>query len=176
MATNDFRKRGLPFETSLERRTKDHRRDQGQRSPYNRETSQTVANNGRNNHNDRGAFSKDQIVQNQLQEAEQMREWVAKEDDFVLKQSKKKARIRVKEGRAKPIDWLAVTLSAIDSTNDALDEDADGQEMEVIDPSGFTETLDLAQSQQLEKDIATYLALEKRQSNRKYWNVGFLSV
>ena len=39
-----------------------------------------------------------------------MREWVSQEDTFVLKQAKKKAEIRVKEGRAKPIDYLAVTF------------------------------------------------------------------
>lgn len=49
---------------------------------------------------------KDQVRLNQLQENEQVREWVAQEDIFVLKQAKKKAEIRVKEGRAKPIDWL----------------------------------------------------------------------
>src|ERR1700716_4138317 len=47
---------------------------------------------------------------NHIQEDEKEREWVAQEDTFVLKQAKKKAEIRVKEGRAKPIDWLAVTL------------------------------------------------------------------
>ena len=47
---------------------------------------------------------KDQIRVNQLQEDDRMREWVAQEDDFVLRQAKKKAEIRVKEGRPKPID------------------------------------------------------------------------
>src|SRR4051794_4680395 len=48
-------------------------------------------------------FTQERTRLNQIQEAEQMREWVSQEDSFVLKQAKKKAEIRVKEGRAKPI-------------------------------------------------------------------------
>src|SRR5689334_18300820 len=49
------------------------------------------------------------------------RKWVSEEDSFVLKQAKKKAVIRVREGRAKPIDWLAVILRVIDPDRDLLD-------------------------------------------------------
>lgn len=45
-----------------------------------------------------------------LNETEQMREWIAREDDFYLEQAKKRAEIRVKESRAKPIDFLALNL------------------------------------------------------------------
>ena len=41
---------------------------------------------------------------------EQSRQFVADEDKFVLRQSKKKADIRVREGRAKPIDYLTFNL------------------------------------------------------------------
>ena len=99
-----------------------------------------------------------------------MREWVSKEDEFVLKQSKKKAHIRVKEGRAKTIDWLAVTLGIIDQTKDLLEDEEAEDDVEVIDPSGVFEGLSLSQLQELGKDIETYLLLESNNKNRKYWS------
>lgn len=116
-------------------------------------------------------FTREQTRLNQIQEAEQMREWVAKEDDFVLQQSKKKAHIRVREGRAKSIDWLAVTLGVIDPTRDPLEEDSNEADIDVVDPSAVFEGLDLPQLQGLDKDIETYMALESNQSNRRYWKV-----
>ena len=100
-----------------------------------------------------------------------MREWVAKEDDFVLQQSKRKARIRVTEGRATSIDWLAVTLAVIDPTRVPLEEDSNESDIDVVDPSGVFEGLDLSQLQDLGKDIETYMLLESNQNNRRYWKV-----
>ena len=97
-------------------------------------------------------------------------EWVAKEDIFVLNQAKKKAEIRVREGRARPIDWLAVTLRVIDPSRDALDDETAEAEVNVVDPEGVFEGLDDASLTELEKDIDTYVALERSQNNRDYWN------
>ncbi|KAK7537536.1 mid region of cactin-domain-containing protein [Phyllosticta citribraziliensis] len=95
--------------------------------------------------------------------------WVADEDRFVLQQAKRKAIIRVKNSRAKPIDWLAVTLRVIDGTKDPT-EDEDDNELEVVDPEGILESLDAGQIEELEKDIDTYLALETDRKNREFWN------
>lgn len=46
----------------------------------------------------------------QMAESAQMAEWIAKEDDFQLEQAQKRAEIRVREKRAKPIDLLALNL------------------------------------------------------------------
>ena len=100
-----------------------------------------------------------------------MREWVSREDDFVLQQSKKKAHIRVKEGRAKSIDWLAVTLGVIDTTRDPLDLDTIESDIDIVDPAGVFEGLTLSELEVLGKDIETYIALESNASNRRYWNV-----
>ncbi|CZT22226.1 related to cactin [Ramularia collo-cygni] len=97
--------------------------------------------------------------------------WVASEDRFVLQQAKKKAAIRVKGGRAQPVDWLAVTLVVIDPEHNALDDDVSATELELIDPEGVFEGLDDAQSRDLEKGIETYLALETSRSNQEYWNM-----
>lgn len=45
-----------------------------------------------------------------LQESAHMEAWHAKEDDFHLEQGMKRAEIRTREGRAKPIDLLALNL------------------------------------------------------------------
>ncbi|KAL1963693.1 hypothetical protein VTN77DRAFT_7897 [Rasamsonia byssochlamydoides] len=112
---------------------------------------------------------KEQARLNRLQEDEQVREWVAQEDTFVLKQAKKKAEIRVKEGRAKPIDWLAVTLRVIDPTRNPLDDEIPDSELDLIDPEGVFEGLSQAQLAELEKDIDTFLTLETAPQNRDFW-------
>jgi hypothetical protein len=100
--------------------------------------------------------------------------WVADEDRFVLQQSKTKAALRVKGGRAKPIDWLAVTLRFIDPTKTLADDEVEDNELDVVDPEGVFEGLGEEDLRELEKDIDTYLTLETNQGNREYWNVGLL--
>ncbi|KAL2004264.1 hypothetical protein VTN02DRAFT_4779 [Thermoascus thermophilus] len=112
---------------------------------------------------------KEQARLNQLQEDEMMREWVAQEDTFVLKQAKKKAEIRVKEGRAKPIDWLTVTLRVIDPTRNPLDDEIPDSELDLVDPDGVFEGLSQTQLAELEKDIDTFLNLETNPKNRDFW-------
>lgn len=100
--------------------------------------------------------------------------WVADEDKFVLKQSKKKALIRVRGGRSDPIDLLAVTLRALDAARDGYDSDDDDEELPMVEPEGVFEGLDDEQLAKLEQGIDTYLTLEKSRSNRDFWNVSLL--
>lgn len=97
--------------------------------------------------------------------------WVADEDRFVLQQAKKKAAIRVKGGRAQPIDWLAVTLAVIDPDRNPLDDEVDEADLDLVDPEGVFEGQDAEQLAELEKGIDTYLALETNRSNQEYWNM-----
>lgn len=115
--------------------------------------------------------TKEQSRLNRLQEDEQVREWVAQEDNFVLKQAKKKAEIRVKEGRAKPIDWLAITLRVIDPMRNPLDDEITDSDLDLIDPEGVFEGLSQAQLSELEKNIDTFLNLETSAKNRDFWKV-----
>jgi hypothetical protein len=97
---------------------------------------------------------------------------VADEDRFVLQQAKKKAALRVRGGRAKPIDWLAVTLRFIDPAEKSiLDEEVEDHELDIVDPEGVLEGLDNGDLAELEKEIENYLTLETSKSNREYWNV-----
>ncbi|CAD6571587.1 MAG: hypothetical protein ASARMPRED_004647 [Alectoria sarmentosa] len=151
-----------------QRPAKDHRRNQNQDRPR-RLGGDHAQDDDISARKEQESFVREQTRLNQIQEAEQMREWVSKEDDFVLQQSKKKAHIRVREGRAKYIDWLAVTLGVIDPTRDPMEEDSNESDIDVVDPSGVFEGLDLPQLQELGKDIETYMALESSPSNCRYW-------
>ncbi len=106
---------------------------------------------------------------NQTFEDEQTRKWVSEEDSFVLKQAKKKADIRVREGRAKPIDWLAVILRVIDPDRDLLDDDEEEVQHDVVDPEGVFEGLNDAQLLELENEIKSYQVLETNKKNQDYW-------
>jgi hypothetical protein len=117
----------------------------------------------------RPADYRQQSRNNQAQEDEDSRRWVSEEDTFVLKQAKKKAHIRVREGRAKPIDWLAVILRVIDPDRDLIDDDEEEVQTDVVDPEGVFEGLDDTQLAELESDITSYLTLEKNRNNQDYW-------
>lgn len=149
---------------------KDHRRHEQAGTSASESNGDRLAEK-RNNE----SFAREQTRRNQIQEAEQMRQWVSKEDEFVLKQSKMKARIRVKEGRAKVIDWLAVILGVIDPTHDPLEDDPKEDDLEIVDPASLLEGLAHPELQALSKDIENYLALETNRINRDYWNVSYSS-
>jgi hypothetical protein len=97
--------------------------------------------------------------------------WVADEDRFVLRQAKRKAILRVRGGRAKPIDWLTVILRAIDKTDDFLDENEEQGELDIVQPEGVFEGLSRDELSELERDIDTYLVRETDRSNKDYWSV-----
>ncbi|KAM0816177.1 putative Splicing factor Cactin [Seiridium cardinale] len=104
-----------------------------------------------------------------LTQDEQARKFVADEDKFVLKQSKKKADIRVREGRAKPIDLLAFNLRYFDTERDIFDDQDADVEIDVPDPVAVIESLSPAQLEELDGDIASYHTLELSGRNRDYW-------
>ena len=167
------RKRPSPaLQSPWQRPQKDHRRHEDQSGAR----AGKSIDSGLAERKEHESFAREQTRRNQIQEAEQMRVWVSKEDEFVLKQSKKKAKIRVKEGRAKIIDWLAVTLSVIDPTQDPLEDDSNEPETDIVDPTGILEGLSHSQLQDLVKDIDNYMVLEINRKNRDYWNVRVLHL
>ena len=153
-----------------QRPTEDHKRNHLQDGPK-RYGGDSRADGRVNARNEQEDFAREQTRLNQIQEAEKMREWVSKEDEFVLQQSKKKAHIRVKEGRAKAIDWLAVTLGVIDPTKDLLEDENEEFYEDIVDPTAIFEGLSLSELQGLGQDIDIYMALETNQSNWRYWHV-----
>lgn len=146
-------------------------REQSSHRPNKQQRDSRRDDSGLKERKEQESFAREQTRRNQIHEAQQMREWVSKEDEFVLKQAKKKAQIRVREGRAKPIDWLAVILSVIDTTKDLLEDDSADSELDIMDPDGVVEDLNGQDLQDLEKDIDSYEVLESNRSNKVYWNV-----
>lgn len=104
-----------------------------------------------------------------LSQDEQSRQFVADEDKFVLKQSKKKADIRVREGRAKPIDYLAFNLRFFDNDRDVFDDEDGDAEISVPAPETILGALAETQLKELDEDITSYLALETSPTNKEYW-------
>ena len=104
-----------------------------------------------------------------MTEEEQSRKFVADEDKFVLKQAKKKADIRVREGRAQPIDRLAFNLRYIDTDRGIFDDGDADVDIEIDASVKIVEGLSSAQLSELESDIDSYHVLETTLLNRQYW-------
>ncbi|KAJ9124314.1 hypothetical protein QFC22_001114 [Naganishia vaughanmartiniae] len=117
-----------------------------------------------------------------LAESAQMADWIAKEDDFLLEQSRRRAGIRMKENRAKAIDFLAINLRFADPAGTqksinplGMDEDDGwgwedaGLEFEIDEPWLIFENLTLQDTEELEQDIRMYLSLEKSPTNKEFW-------
>ena len=71
-----------------------------------------------------------------------MADWVAKEDEFMLQQSKARAAIRVRDHRARPIDWLVMPL--LDDTE--YDDEVD---VPLKEPTAYMDTLAPSELQEL---------------------------
>jgi hypothetical protein len=84
--------------------------------------------------------------------------------------------MRVKGGRAQPVDWLAVTLAIIDPDKNPLEDELDDTDVDLVDPEGVFEGLMEDELAELERGIDTYLTLESSKSNREYWTVGLPSI
>lgn len=67
----------------------------------------------------------EEVRMQRLAESAQMAEWIAKDGNFQLDQERRRAAIRVKEKRAKAIDFLALNLRYV---NPIEDEDEDSEE------------------------------------------------
>lgn len=72
----------------------------------------------------------DEIKMQRLAESAQMADWLAKEEDFQLEQERTRAAIRIKEKRAKAIDFLALNLRYMNPPTDE-EEQIDDEELEI---------------------------------------------
>jgi len=95
----------------------------------------------------------------------------------VLRQAKRRAILRVRGGRARPVDWLAVVaLRAVERDADVLlDENEEDGELEVVDPEGVFEGLGRRELEDLAADIESYIARETAAANLEFWKVSLLS-
>lgn len=102
--------------------------------------------------------------------------WIADEDRFVLQQAKKKAVLRVKGGRAQPLDWLAAALTVIDAERNPVDDEVDLNEVDLKEPETLIESLNAQELVELEKGIESYISLEKSRVNREYWTASLALI
>ncbi|CAO3643182.1 unnamed protein product [Cunninghamella echinulata] len=100
-------------------------------------------------------------------ELAQMGDWKTKEEEFHLEQAKKRAEIRIKEGRAKPIDILAMNLRLANEP-DKVDENVE-LEIDLEEPYTIFDSLNVEETEELDEDIQMHLSLEKNESILEFW-------
>ncbi|KAG5654063.1 hypothetical protein H0H81_007789 [Sphagnurus paluster] len=117
----------------------------------------------------------EEMKMQRLQESAQMSDWLSKDGDFQLLQERRRAAIRIKEKRAKAIDFLALNLKYVnppqeeqESVNDDEDDDA-GLEIDLDEPYHIFDNLTKEQVEELHDDIERYLSLEEVDTNLDFW-------
>jgi hypothetical protein len=80
----------------------------------------------------------EELRMQRLQESAKMSEWLEKDGDFQLEQERRRAAIRIKEKRAKAIDFLALNLKYVNppkESDEKKDEEEDaGLEIDLDEP------------------------------------------
>lgn len=102
-----------------------------------------------------------------LTESAQMSDWLAKDGQFQLQQERDRAAIRIREKRAKAIDFLALNLRYVHPIEGG-EEDV-GLEIDLDEPYNILDNLNPAQVEELHDDIERYLSLEESDVNIDFW-------
>jgi hypothetical protein len=90
-----------------------------------------------------------------VKEAEYYHAWEKQEDTFHYNQIRLRSKIRINDGRAKPIDLLAHYIN----------EDDDNLAVEMIEPSAYFNGLTIRDLEDLLADIRVYTELEQQQKS-----------
>jgi Conserved mid region of cactin/Cactus-binding C-terminus of cactin protein len=102
----------------------------------------------------------EQYQQQRSKEAAQFAEWQKQEESFHLDQARLRSKIRIQDGRAKPIDLLAQYIN-----DQNLEESI---EMQMHEPYNYVSGLSIDDLEDLLADIKVYNELEKGE-NSCYW-------
>ncbi|PPQ83266.1 hypothetical protein CVT25_004005 [Psilocybe cyanescens] len=115
----------------------------------------------------------EELRMSRLQESAQMSEWLSKDGDFQLEQERRRAAIRIKEKRAKAIDFLALNLKYVNPPNEEEEKEEDGEdaglEIDLDEPYNIFDSLSSEQTHELHDDIERYIALETSDINLDFW-------
>ncbi|KAJ1662394.1 hypothetical protein IW140_005133 [Coemansia sp. RSA 1813] len=104
------------------------------------------------------------------QEQEKLGDWERREEEFHLQQAKKRAEIRIRNGRPKPIDILAMNLRLANEQLEPEDIDALGtMRIDVDEPHRIVDGLGENECEELLHDVEMYLALESNAQNVEFW-------
>ncbi|ETW83838.1 hypothetical protein HETIRDRAFT_170300 [Heterobasidion irregulare TC 32-1] len=107
-----------------------------------------------------------------MAESAQMADWIAKDGDFQLEQERRRAAIRIREKRAKAVDFLALNLRYVNPIDEAEDEvgiEEAGLEIDLDEPYNIFDSLSPDQVDELHDDIERYLQLEQSDVNIDFW-------
>ncbi|KAG1753792.1 mid region of cactin-domain-containing protein [Suillus paluster] len=104
-----------------------------------------------------------------MAESAQMSEWIAKDGEFQLEQERSRAAIRIREKRAKAIDFLALNLKYAHPLDEDHDEDDAGLEIDLDEPYNILDNLSPDQIDELHDDIERYLSLETSDVDIDFW-------
>ncbi|KAH9938609.1 mid region of cactin-domain-containing protein [Fomitopsis serialis] len=110
----------------------------------------------------------EEVRMHRLAETVQMADWLSKEEDFQLEQERRRAAIRIKEKRAKAIDFLALNLRYVNPPQED-DEDGEGGGKRKMMPYNIFDSLTPEQVEELHEDIEKYLRLEQSEVNLEFW-------
>lgn len=107
-------------------------------------------------------------------ESSAMAAWSEKEDEFQLEQARRRAVIRARNRRAKPIDLLVLCLHwsrPRDATTSGIEaeEDEASADIELREPSAVVDALSLADAEEVHEHIRTFLELEKDDYALRFW-------
>ncbi|TCD67004.1 hypothetical protein EIP91_000684 [Steccherinum ochraceum] len=113
----------------------------------------------------------EELRMQRLAESAQMADWLAKEEDFQLEQERTRAAIRIKEKRAKAIDFLALNLRYVDPSEGDEEAEIVDEELEIDldEPYNIIDSLTPPQVQELHDDIQKYLGLEQSDISIDFW-------
>lgn len=101
------------------------------------------------------------VLLQRSREAAQFEEWERQEDQFHLEQAKLRSKIRIQDGRAKPIDLLAQYISSHNFEETI--------EMQMHEPYTYLNGLSGQDLDDLLVDIRVYMELDKSRANTEYW-------
>ena len=91
---------------------------------------------------------------------EKFSKWQEKEDEFHLEQAKMRSKIRIQDGRAKPIDLLAKYISAEEDLN----------AIEMHEPYTYLNGLTVTDLEDLLAEIKAYNELDTSTRNQDFWS------
>jgi hypothetical protein len=123
-----------------------------------------------------------------MAESVQMSEWIAKDGEFQLDQERSRAAIRIREKRAKAIDFLSLNLKYAHPLDEDHVEDDAGLEIDLDEPYHILDVrmqalerrvmqltspqnLSPDQIDELHDDIERYLSLETSEVDIDFWTV-----
>lgn len=108
--------------------------------------------------------------QQREKEAQKFEEWESQEDSFHLKQAKLRCKLRIKEGRAKPIDLLARYVDTFaDKQEDDEEDETEQLPFRLAEPYLCLNGLRLNDLEDLKEDIKIYKKIDN-EANLDFWS------